>query len=74
MTFRDQLDAVLEAQRQRLEAERLRQDQIWQEWCETPEATMAILQDPRLGTPPSQRTYSGPELLRMIRDRNNKNG
>lgn len=63
MTLRQRFQHEQKRSRQRLEIEK---DREWQQWITTPESSMAILQQPRLGIRPSQR--SSEDRLKLMLD------
>lgn len=54
---------------QRIQARRAEEDRKWAEWMDTPEALVAVIINPDLAIRPSQRVYSGKQILEMIREK-----
>ena len=53
----------------RIQQRRRDDDSKWAVWMDTPEAIIEIIKNPDLAIRPSQRVYSGAQILEMIRNR-----
>lgn len=64
------LDQIYNYEDERRESTRLRierEDQEWAAWIDTPEALVEIIKDPGLTVRPSDRVYTGRDILDLIK-------